>query len=78
MAVNLSIKNAPDELVRLLKARAERHHRSLQGEMMAILDAAVREPEPLTPAQVLARVRQSGLTTPDEAAVMVREGRDER
>lgn len=76
MPVNLSIKNAPDDLARQLKARAERHHRSLQGEMMAILEAAVREPEPLTPQQVLARVRQMGLNSPAEAAAMVREDRD--
>lgn len=76
MSVNLSIKNAPDDLVRRLKARAERHHRSLQGEMMAILEAAVREPEQLTPAQLLAQVRQLGLSSPAEAAAMVREDRD--
>lgn len=76
MPINLSIKNAPDDLARQLKARAERHHRSLQGEMMAILEAAVREPEPLTPQQVLARVRQMGLNSPAEAAAMVREDRD--
>ena len=38
MAVNLSIKNAPDDMVRRLKERAARHHRSLQGELLAILD----------------------------------------
>lgn len=76
MPINLSIKNAPDDLAQKLKVRAERHHRSLQGEMMAILEAAVREPEPLTPQQVLARVRQMGLNSPAEAAAMVREDRD--
>lgn len=78
MSVNLSIKNAPDDLVQQLKARAERHHRSLQGEMMAILEAAVRTTEPLTPTQVLAQVRQLGLTSPAEAVAMQREDRNDR
>ena len=41
MPVNLSIKEVPDVLADQLRARAERHHRSLQGELMAIIEAAV-------------------------------------
>jgi plasmid stability protein len=43
MSVNLSIKNAPDEIARRLRERAERHHRSLQGELLAITEAANRK-----------------------------------
>jgi plasmid stability protein len=43
MSVNLSIKNASDEVVAALKLRAKRNHRSLQGELMAIIEAAARE-----------------------------------
>ena len=43
VSVNLSIKSAPDALVATLKTRAARHHRSLQGELMAILEVAARE-----------------------------------
>ena len=43
MAVNLSIKNASDEVVAALKLRAKRNHRSLQGELMAIIEAAAGE-----------------------------------
>ena len=78
MPVSLSIKNAPDEMVRRLKKRAERHHRSLQGELMAILEEAVGTSRRLTPAEVLAKVRQLGLSTPSEAAAMIREDRDAR
>lgn len=46
MPVNLSIKNTPDHLVQRLRERAERHHRSLQGELMAIIEAAVQEARP--------------------------------
>ncbi len=47
MPINLSIKNAPDDVVERLRRRAERHHRSLQGELLAIIeDAARAQPEP--------------------------------
>ena len=78
MPVNLSIKNAPDDVVRRLRERAERHHRSLQGELMAIIEAAVREERPATPAAILAEVRRLGLSTPGEAAAIVRADRDAR
>jgi len=78
MAVNLSVKNAPDEVVRRLKERAARHHRSLQGELLAILEDAVRAPQPLTPQDVLAKVRTLDIRTPDEAAEITRTARDER
>jgi antitoxin FitA len=76
--VNLSVKNAPDEMVRRLKERAARHHRSLQGELLAILEDAVHNPRPLAPDEVLARVRQLGLSTPRDASDMIREDRDGR
>lgn len=78
MPVNLSIKNAPDRIVQRLRERAERHHRSLQGELMAIIEAAVREDRPAQPADILAQVRQLGLQTPGEATAIVRADRDAR
>ena len=44
MAVNLSVKNVPDELAEKLRQRAERNHRSLQRELLAILEQAVGQP----------------------------------
>jgi plasmid stability protein len=78
MPVNLSIKNAPDDIVQRLRERAERHHRSLQGELMAIIEAAVREDRPARPADILAQVHQLGLQTPSEATEIVRADRDAR
>ena len=78
MPVNLSIKNAPDEVVHRLRQRAERHHRSLQGELLAIIEAAAREDRPATPADILAEVRRLGIHTPSEAAALVRADRDAR
>jgi len=76
--VNLSIKNVPDQVVERLRQRAKRHHRSLQGELLAIIEAAVREDQPATPADVLAEVRRLGLRTPSEAAALIRADRDRR
>jgi plasmid stability protein len=78
MSVNLSIKNAPDDLVVLLKARAERNHRSMQGELLAIIEEAVRAPQRMTPMELLAEVRKLDLKMPSEAAEIVRKMRDER
>lgn len=76
MPVTLSIKNAPEEMVQRLKERAARHHRSLQGELMAILETAVQEVGPLSPEQILAETRRIGLRTPREATAMIRADRD--
>jgi antitoxin FitA len=78
MPVNLSIKNAPDDVVERLRQRAQRHHRSLQGELLAIIEAAAREDQPATAADILAEVRRLGLQTPSEAAALLRSDRDRR
>ncbi len=78
MTLNLSIKNAPDQVVQRLRARAERHHRSLQGELLAIIEAAVEDDAQATPADILAEIRKLGLSTPGEAAGLVRADRDGR
>ncbi len=78
MPVNLSIKNTPDAVVARLRARAARHHRSLQGELLAIVEAAVSTAPLLTPDDVLAEVRALGLATPAEATAIVRADRERR
>ncbi len=78
MPVNLSIKNAPDDVVQRLKARAARHHRSLQGELLAILEEAAQPPRQVTVEEVLAEARRLQLTTPAESAAMIRADRDAR
>jgi plasmid stability protein len=40
VAVNFSIKDVPDDVAERLRRRAARHHRSLQGELMAIVHQA--------------------------------------
>jgi len=78
MPVNLSIKNAPDDVVRRLKARAARHHRSLQGELLAIVEEAVREDRRKTVEEIRAEIRRLGVSTPDEATAIIRADRDSR
>ena len=43
MSVNLSIKEVPDDIAERLRQRAARNHRSLQGELMAIIEQAAVE-----------------------------------
>ncbi len=77
MAVNLSIKNVPDTLVERLRERALRHHRSLQGELVSILEEVLASRR-LTIEEVHRRVSDTGLLTGSEAVGMVREDRDDR
>ena len=75
---NLSIKDVPECWVEILRQRATRNHRSLQGELMAIIEEAVRTSEPLTLEQVRAQIRELGVETPAEAAAILRADRDAR
>lgn len=43
MGVNLSIKGVPDEIAERLRQRAARNHRSLQGELMSIVERAAAD-----------------------------------
>jgi len=61
-----------------LRQRAARHHRSLQGELMAIIEESVRSNEHLTPEKLLAKVRNLGLRTASESVKMIRADRDAR
>jgi antitoxin FitA len=74
---DLSIKNVPQELLVRLRDRARRHHRSLQGELMSILEEATA-PEKLSLAELVRRVEQRGLRTGNESTRMVRKDRDAR
>lgn len=78
MPVNLSIKNAPDDLVALLKERARRNHRSMQRELLAIIDEAVRPPRHLTADEALARARRLSLSAEPLGVDIIRSDRDRR
>lgn len=76
VAVNLSIKNVPDQLAASLRARAARNHRSIQGELMAILEEALGSDRRLGARKLLSKVRKLQLTTDDEATRLIRIDRD--
>lgn len=76
MPVNLSVKNVPDELADRLRRRADAAHRSMQGELMAILEAALEDRPPMRPREILARLEALDLHTEREAADDVRRERD--
>ena len=75
MAVDLSITNVPDEIVERLLERAKRNHRSLQDELMSILDSAL-EPSIVTVEDLHREVTSMGLTSKSESTAMLREDRD--
>jgi plasmid stability protein len=80
---NLSIKNVPDRLMERLRARAQRNHRSLQGELMTILEDTVGAEETealgtLTIDESYRRIQGLGLRTGSESVAMIREDRDAR
>jgi plasmid stability protein len=64
MPVNLSIKEVPDALAERLRARAARNNRSLQRELLTIIEAAaddrvatvVTAQAPTAPAYAVARL----------------------
>ncbi|WP_126444036.1 FitA-like ribbon-helix-helix domain-containing protein [Sulfuricystis multivorans] len=80
---NLSIKDVPEDIAQALRERAARNHRSLQGELMAIIEAAV-QPPPTPPAapgfpEAASRFHSRfSRTIPDPlgSAAVVREMRD--
>jgi len=77
MPIDLSIKHVPDVLAERLRRRAARHHRSLQGELMAMLEQHLAEEGRLTFAEALELARADGLSTPSESVEMIRADRDD-
>ncbi len=76
MPVTLSVKNVPAKVAENLRQRAARNHRSLQGELMAILEDAAR-PQ-ISIDELAEKIKALGLKTPAESAAMIRADRDAR
>lgn len=75
---DLLVRRVPEPLVKSLKQRAVQHRRSLQQELVSILESAVGASAGQSPAQVAAAIRthlaQTGRTFGDSAR-LVREDR---
>jgi antitoxin FitA len=83
MPVDLSIKRVPEKMAKRLRERAAHNHRSLQGELMAILHEAVGEPPKPDATRPETRARQSVppgwiIAPRSESALMIREDREGR
>ena len=73
--MNLSIGNVPEDIVERLRERAKRSRRSMQGEMLAILEEAVGTGK-WTIEDVYRAGKDMGLRTSGTSAEMIREDRD--
>ncbi len=77
MPASLTIKGISDDLLERLRERARRNRRSMQGEMLTILEDALK-PRRITIEELSRRVEERGLRTPSESVQMIREDRDAR
>ena len=78
MPASLSIKNVPDDVVERLRARAARNRRSLQGELLDLLERAVDEVPTISARDVYERIRKMNLPAGESSADIIRELRDGR
>ena len=89
MPVNLSVKNVPETLAQCLRERAERNRRSLQRELLSILEAvvdrraapapALQPPRPtLAIEEVAARARARFPEGAESSVAFIRAMRDAR
>jgi len=79
MATNFTLKNIPNEIYEKIKVRAERNHRSINGEIISILGAAVMARQKNV-AEILARADElrshtKGFLTDEFINQAKREGR---
>ncbi len=74
---SLSVKNVPDDLVERLRDRANRNHRSMQGELLSILERAAPAGKK-TLDELLKMAKESGLRTDGDSTELIRAERDAR
>lgn len=74
--MDLSIKDVSEDLVCRLRERARRNGRSIQDEVLAILEAAA--PAKISIHEARERVRALGIASPAESTRMIRRMRDSR
>lgn len=77
MSVNLSIKHVSEEVVERLHRRAKRNHRSLQGEMLSILENTAMSRR-ISVDEADKHLRALNFTTGSDSVRMIRKDRDGR
>ena len=78
MPVSLSIKNVPDAIVDRLRERAKRNRRSLQGELLDVVERAAQELPILSARDVYERIRKLDLPKGPSSVAIIRKMRDAR
>lgn len=79
--VTLTIKNVPPEIYERIKVQAKNNHRSINGEVISILEKALSIP-PIDVQTTLERTKKLRemtahyVTTADEIEKMIDEGRE--
>jgi plasmid stability protein len=74
--LDLSVKNVPEDQVRRLRERAKANHRSLQGELRALIEEATGTLRRLGIDEIVAELSKLDLVRRDEAARLIQEDRD--
>jgi plasmid stability protein len=75
--MDLSIKGVPEQQVARLRERAKANHRSLQGELRALIDQATSGvPRKLSIDEVAAKIANLGLKRRNEVVRLIHEDRD--
>lgn len=80
MPVNLSIKNVPDDVAECLRTRAKVNRRSLQGELLAMVErvAAQSSIRPITVEELHDWAKAQGFRGTGDSTEDIRRMRDER
>ena len=78
MSVSLSIKNVPEAVVERLRERAKRNRRSLQGELLDVVERAAQEAPILSARDVYERIKKLNLPKGPSSADIIRKMRDAR
>ena len=74
--MDLSIQNVPDDLVDKLRERATRNDRSIEDELLAIFEAALKQGGTLTPQEVVDRAKALGFGGANTSTAIIRAMRD--
>lgn len=67
---SVTIRNVPDEVYRAIRVRAARHGRSLEAELRAILEAAVRPQNRMKLGSMLAAAGRKVSLTKEDFAIL--------
>jgi plasmid stability protein len=74
MAHTMTLRNVPDSILRVLRERARQHGRSMQKEIMSILEEAVVDHASVVEQLAILRVRLGAQMTLDQIHEAIEEG----